>query len=87
MHATPEDVGLVLRHKRDALVTARRQIDNGTTGRQARAILDELIEELDHDLKTMKANPAVVAALAAELGISLVPVPVTEASLPTGFGS
>jgi hypothetical protein len=80
MHATAEDVGLVLREKRAALIEARRQIDVATTGPQARAILNSMVDELDHDLRLLAGSADVVACLAAELGISARVVPVTEAS-------
>jgi hypothetical protein len=79
---TAEDVGLVLREKRAALVEARAQIDVNTTGKQARAILSQSIAEIDHDLATMRGKADVVLCLATELGISATVVPVTEASKP-----
>lgn len=86
MLPTADDVGLVLREKRSVLREAMAQIDVSTTGPQARSILSAMVDELDHDLDLMKGNGDVVAALAAELGIAVQVVPVTEASaaMPAG---
>lgn len=86
MHATADDVGLVLREKRSALREALAQIDVSTTGKQARSILSQMVDELDHDLALMKGNADVVAALGAELGLHVEVVPVREASAPASAG-
>lgn len=80
VHGTADDVGLILREKRGALREAMAQIDVSTTGPQARSILSAMVDELDHDLALMQGKPDVVAALAAELGLTVQVVPVTEAS-------
>lgn len=53
----------------DALRVAQRQMDASTTGKEARSILQQMIDEAKHDLDLLTdADRELVRVLAEELG-------------------